>query len=160
MSNGGPMEPRISIITLGVADMARAIAFYRDGLGFPTNITGDTAEWAIFRTAGTRFAIYPKDSLAEDIAADHPKTGTGFGGITLAHNVHSEAAVAEVLDFAVTAGGTLLKASQPAEWGGHSGYFADPDGYPWEVAFNPNNVFEADGTIWGGDLGAKPSNQA
>lgn len=153
MSTGGPFEPRISIITLGVADMARAIAFYRDGLGFPTNITEATAEWAIFRTAGTRFAIYPKDLLAEDIAADHPKTGTGFGGITLAHNVRSEAEVEQVLEFAVAAGGTLLKPAQPADWGGHSGYFADPDGYPWEVAFNPNNVFEADGTIWGGDLG-------
>jgi len=106
------MEPLISIITLGVADMARFIAFFRDGLGFPTNITGDTAEWAIFRTAGTRFAIYPKDLLVEDIAADHPKNGTGFGGITLAHNVRSEAAVAEVLEFAITAAGTLLKAAQ------------------------------------------------
>ena len=72
------MEP---LITLGVADMARFIAFFRDGLGFPANITGDTVEWAIFRTAGTRFAIYPKDLLVEDIAADHPKNGTGFGGI-------------------------------------------------------------------------------
>ena len=146
-------EPRISIITLGVADMARAIAFYRDGLGFPANITDATTEWAIFRTVGTRFAIYPKDLLAEDIAAAHPKTGTGFGGITLAHNVRSEAEVEQVLEFAVAAGGTLLKSAQPTDWGGHSGYFADPDGYPWEVAFNPNNVFEADGTIWGGDLG-------
>ena len=141
------MEPHISIITLGVADLERFIAFYRDDLGFPTNITGDTAEWAIFRAAGTSFAIYPKDLLAEDIAAANPKTGTGLGGITLAHNIRSEAAVAEVLEFAITAAGTLLKAAQPAEWGGHSGYFAGPDGYPWEVAFNPNNVFEADGTI-------------
>ncbi|MGE4601923.1 MAG: VOC family protein, partial [Planctomycetota bacterium] len=59
-------EPRISIITLGVADMARSIAFYRDGLDFPTDITGDTADWAIFQTVGTRFALYPKDLLAAD----------------------------------------------------------------------------------------------
>ena len=158
MSSGGPFDARISIITLGVVDMARAIAFYRDGLGFPTNITDATAQWAIFRTVGTRFAIYPKALLAEDIAADHPKTGTGFGGITLAHNVRSEAEVGKMLDIAVAAGSTLLKPAQAADWGGHSGYFADPDGYPWEIAFNPNNVFEADGTIWGGDLGAMPSN--
>ncbi|MBR90261.1 MAG: glyoxalase [Verrucomicrobiales bacterium] len=149
-------EPRISIITLGVANMARAIAFYRDGLGFPTNITGDTAEWAVFRTAGTRIAIYPKGLLAADIAADHPQTGTGFGGITLAHNVRSEAEVAQVLEFAVAAGGTLLKPGQPADWGGHSGYFADPDGYPWEVAFNPNSTFDEIGAIWGGSLGEMP----
>jgi catechol 2,3-dioxygenase-like lactoylglutathione lyase family enzyme len=122
-------EPRISIITLGVADMARSIAFYRDGLDFPTDITGDTADWAIFQTVGTRFALYPKDLLAADIAADYPKTGIGFGGITLAHNVRNESEVAKVLAF------------------------ADPDGYPWEVAFNPNNVFTDDGTIWGGSLG-------
>ena len=146
-------ESRISIITLGVADMARSIAFYRDGLGFPTNVTGSTAEWAIFQTIGTRFALYPKDLLAQDISETHPATGTGFGGITLAHNVRSEGEVAQVLAFAEAAGGTLLKPAQPAEWGGHSGYFADPDGYPWEVAFNPNNVFEENGTIWGGDLG-------
>jgi catechol 2,3-dioxygenase-like lactoylglutathione lyase family enzyme len=142
-------EPRISIITLGVADMARAIAFYRDGLGFPTDVTGDTADWAIFQTAGTCFALYPKDLLAEDIATD-------FGGITLAHNVRTQDDVAKVLAFAESAGGKILKPAQPAEWGGHSGHFADPDGYPWEVAFNPNNVFAADGTIWGGSLGPKP----
>jgi catechol 2,3-dioxygenase-like lactoylglutathione lyase family enzyme len=123
---------------------------------FPTDITEPTADWAIFRTAGTRFALYPKNLLAEDIAADHPHTGTGFGGITLAHNVRSEAAVAEVLAFAKAAGGRILKPDQAAEWGGHSGYFADPDGYPWEVAFNPNNMFAEDGTIWGGSLGPMP----
>ncbi len=98
----------------------------------------------------------PKDLLAEDIAADHPKTGTGFGGITLAHNVRSEAEVAEALEFAVAAGATLLKVAQPAEWGGYSGYFADPDGYPWEMAFNRNNTFDEVGTIWGGSLGKMP----
>jgi hypothetical protein len=156
VSDTGPFEPRISIITLGVADMARSIAFYRDGLGFPTDVTGDTADWAIFRTAGTRFALYPKDLLAEDIATDYPKTGTGFGGITLAHNVRTQDDVAKVLAIEKSAGGKILKSAQPAEWGGHSGYFADPDGYPWEVAFNPNNIFAADGTIWGGSLGPKP----
>lgn len=136
--------------------MARAIAFYRDGLGFSTDITEATADWAIFRTAGTRFALYPKKLLAKDIAADHPQTGTGFGGITLAHNVRTEAEVAEVLAFAKSAGGKILKPAQTAEWGGHSGYFADPDGYPWEIAFNPNNIFSDDGTIWGGSLGPMP----
>jgi catechol 2,3-dioxygenase-like lactoylglutathione lyase family enzyme len=149
-------EPRISIITLGVADMTRSIAFYRDGLGFPTDITGDTADWAIFQTVGTRFALYPKDLLAADIAADYPKTGIGFGGITLAHNVRNESEVAKLLTFAESAGGEILKPAQPAEWGGHNGYFADPDGYPWEIAFNPNTFFAEDGTLWGGSLGPMP----
>jgi catechol 2,3-dioxygenase-like lactoylglutathione lyase family enzyme len=149
-------EPRISIITLGVADMTRSIAFYRDGLGFPTDITGDTADWAIFQTVGTRFALYPKDLLAADIAADYPKTGIGFGGITLAHNVRNESEVAKLLTFAESAGGEILKPAQPAEWGGHNGYFADPDGYPWEIAFNPNTLFAEDGTLWGGSLGPMP----
>ena len=149
-------EPRISIITLGVADMARAIAFYSDGLGFPTDITEATADWAIFRTVGTRFALYPKKLFAKDIADDHPQTGTGFGGITLAHNVRTEAEVTEVLAFAESAGGKILKPAQSAEWGGQNGYFADPDGYPWEIAFNPNNIFANDGMIWGGSLGPMP----
>ena len=149
-------EPRISIITLGVVDMARSIAFYRDGLGFPTDVSEATADWAIFQTAGTRFALYPKNDLAEDIAADYPKTGTGFGGFTLAHNVRSEAEVAKMLAFSEAAGGKILKPAQPAEWGGHSGYFANPDGYPWEVAFNPNNIFAEEGPLWGGSLGPMP----
>ena len=109
MSDASPFEPRISIITLGVADMARSIAFYRDGLGFPTDASEATADWAIFQTTGTRFALYPKNELAEDIADDFPKTGTGFGGITLAHNVRSESEVAKVLAFAESVGGKILK---------------------------------------------------
>jgi tRNA(Arg) A34 adenosine deaminase TadA/catechol 2,3-dioxygenase-like lactoylglutathione lyase family enzyme len=144
------MEPRISIITLGVAEMAASIRFYRDGLGWPTS-AADDAGWAIFRTAGTRFALYPRDALAEDACLG--AEGTGFGGITLAHNVRRRKDVEAVIDRAVAAGARLLKAPQPASWGGYTGYFADLDGYPWEVAWSEAWEFDEDGVLWGGSLG-------
>ena len=149
------MEPRISIITLGASDMTRAIRFYRDGLGFDT-IAKDDADWAIFKLSGTRLSLYPKDLLAEDIAENYPKEGSGFSGVTLAHNVRQKEEVQQVLDLAAAAGGTLLKPAQDAFWGGFSGYFADPDGYAWEVAWAEDWEFDANGTLWGGSLG-KPS---
>ena len=145
-------EPRISIITLGVADMSRAIRFYRDGLGFPTNASDDD-DWAIFRTNGTRFALYPRHKLAADIGPDIKPRSPGFGGITLAHNARDKSDVEALLSLAQQAGGHILKKAQPAEWGGFSGYFADPDGYPWEVAWGEVWKFAEDGTIWGGSLG-------
>ena len=145
-------EPRISIITLGVADMKRAIRFYRDGLGFPTNASDD-ADWAIFRTGGTRFALYPRDKLAADIAPEVDPVRPGFGGITLAHNVRNKSDVDALLALAEQAGGTILKQAQLADWGGYSGYFGDPDGYPWEVAWDAEWKFAEDGTLWGGSLG-------
>lgn len=105
------MEPRISIITLGVSDMGRAIRFYRDGLGFDT-IAEDDADWAIFKLNGTCLSVYPKHLLAEDISENYPKEGSGFGGITLAHNVREKEGVQQVLDQAVAAGGTVLKPAQ------------------------------------------------
>ena len=148
-----PLEPRISIITLGVADMTRSIRFYRDGLGFPTNAQ-DNADWAIFRTTGTRFALYPRDRLAADIGPGI--VSTSAGGITLAHNVRSKAEVEAALQLAEAAGGQILKPAQNADWGGYSGYFADPDGYPWEIAWGECWSFDADGTLWGGTLGEVP----
>jgi catechol 2,3-dioxygenase-like lactoylglutathione lyase family enzyme len=130
------MEPRISIITLGVTDFALSLRFYRDGLGWPTRAT-ETSEIAFFNTAGTRLAIYPLDKLAEDITPGISAARSGFGGITLAHNVRSREAVAEALAQAAAAGATILKPAQDAFWGGHSGYFSDPDGYCWEVAYAP-----------------------
>ena len=102
------MEPRISIITLGVKDMARAIRFYRDGLGFPTDAKDD-AQIAFFATAGTRLAIYPIAALAADIAPEFHAAPAGFGGITLAHNVPRKEEVAEVLKLAQAAGGKIVK---------------------------------------------------
>lgn len=147
-----PFEPRISIVTLGVADMARAIRFYRDGLGFDTTAKDD-ADWAIFDTSGCRFALYPRDKLAADIGPDvepgNPGNPVrpGFGGITLAHNVRQRELVEKVLDLAERAGGRILKPAQTASWGGHSGYFADPDGHPWEVAWADSWKFHADGSL-------------
>ncbi len=138
------MEPRISIITLGVADLPRAIRFYGDGLGWPRSSTGGD-EIAFFRTRGVVLALYPRDLLAAD--ANLAETGSGFGGITLAHNVGSKAEADAVLAQAVSAGATLIKPAKDAEWGGYSGYFADPDGYPWEVAWAPGFSLAADGSV-------------
>ena len=150
------MEARISIITLGVAEMDRAIRFYRDGLGWHTpSKEGD--DWAIFRTAGTRLSLYPRDKLAEDIGPDVSPGDWTFGGITLAHNARTKEHVDAILVQAERAGGRILKPAQDADWGGYSGYFADLDGYPWEVAWSTNNRFDEQGTLWGGPLGEPPA---
>jgi catechol 2,3-dioxygenase-like lactoylglutathione lyase family enzyme len=133
------VEPRLNIVTLGVRDLARAVSFYRDGLKWSQS-SASVGDFAIFNLAtGTALALYPRHLLAAD--ANIQDDG-GFGGITLAQNVPDKKAVDRVLDQAVKAGGTLLKPAQMAEWGGYSGYFADPDGHPWEVAWNPFFVLE------------------
>ncbi len=149
------MEPRISIITLGVNSMPVSIRFYRDGLGFPTDATDDR-NWAIFRTNGTRLALYPKAELAKDSGPDTTPAG-GFCGITLAHNVSSREDVDRIIEQAVAAGASRLKTPSETEWGGYSGYFADPDGYLWEVAWGDVWEYDENGTLWGGSLGPKPS---
>jgi catechol 2,3-dioxygenase-like lactoylglutathione lyase family enzyme len=140
------MEPRISIITLGVTDLPRAIRFYRDGLGFPTKAKDD-ASIAFFETTGTRFGLYPLDKLAEDISPELPAERSAFSGITLSHNVRTRDEVASVLKQAEAAGGRIVKHAQDVFWGGHSGYFADPDGHHWEVAWNPYFPLAEDGTL-------------
>jgi uncharacterized protein len=140
------MEPRISVITLGVTNLPRAIRFYRDGLGFPTKAKDD-ADIAFFSTTGARFALYPLDKLAEDISPSTPHTQSGFSGLTISHNVRSKEQVAQVLAQAESAGGKILKPAQDVFWGGHSGYFADPDGHHWEVAWNPFFPLAQDGTL-------------
>ena len=128
------MEPRITIVTLGVSDLERSIGFYRDGLGLPLQ---DGPEGiAFFQTAGTLLSLYPRESLAED--ATVPPEGSGFRGFTLAHNVRSTDEVDRVLAQAVEAGARLRKPGQKVFWGGYSGYFEDPDGFLWEVAWNPH----------------------
>ena len=125
------MEPRITLITLGVDDLERSIRFYRDGLGLPQR----PGDGAFFTTHGTWLALFPRADLAADatVAAE----GSGFRGFALAHNVRTRAEVETVLAQAVAAGGTLVKPAATAFWGGHHGYFADPDGFLWEVAWNP-----------------------
>ena len=138
------MEARISLVTLGVADLARSLRFYRDGLGWPVS-SASAGDVAFFRTGGAVLALYPRDLLAAD--ANLPAAGSGFGGIALAHNVRSKEQVDAVLALAAAAGARILKPAQVPEWGGYSGYFADPDGYPWEVAWNPGFPLAVDGSV-------------
>ncbi len=129
------MEPRLNIITLGVQDLDKAIRFYRDGLGWPLS-SASVGDFAIFKmSTGTALALYPRDLLAKDA---NVKEDGGFGGITLAQNVDTCEKVDLVLSKAVKSGGIVLKSARKADWGGYSGYFADPDGHPWEVAYNPH----------------------
>ncbi|MBY4677469.1 VOC family protein [Marinobacterium arenosum] len=127
------MKPHITLITLGVADLDRAIEFYAKGLGLP--LKDSPAGVAFFATGSTMLALYPRDKLAEDITIDDD--GRGFAGIALAHNVESPEAVDATLAEAVAAGADLVKPGQKVFWGGYSGYFRDPDGFYWEVALNP-----------------------
>ncbi len=138
------MDPRITLITLGVSDLHRSVRFYREGLGWPTTYAeGDPV--AFFNTSGTRLSLYPIEHLAADISSDIKLLREGFGGITLAHNVRARDEVADVLGLAEASGGKVVKPAQDAFWGGHSGYFTDPDGYYWEVAWNPGLPLDADG---------------
>jgi uncharacterized protein len=139
------MEPRISFITLGVKDLQRSVKFYRDGLGFPLS-SASKDEIAFFKMSGVVLALYPSDKLAED--ARVPPEGSGFRGMTLAHNVRRREEVNEALTLAAAAGGTITKPAQDVFWGGHSGYFSDPDGYLWEVVWNPHFSFSDDGSVF------------
>ena len=127
------MKPRMSMITLGVTDLSRSIRFYQQGLGLPRR--GNHEDVAFFELNGTWLGLYGREALAQDAHVD--ATGSGFSGVTISHNVHAEAEVAEVLELAAAAGGEIVKPAQQAFWGGHSGYFRDPDGHLWEVAYNP-----------------------
>ena len=131
------MEPRISVITLGVSDLERALEFYADGLGLPLEGEREEVEGIAFFKLNPylRLALYPWEALAEDAQVD--ADGEGFRGITVAHNVRERDEVDAVIETAVAAGARLVKEPQDVFWGGYSGYFADPDGHLWEVAFNP-----------------------
>jgi catechol 2,3-dioxygenase-like lactoylglutathione lyase family enzyme len=126
------MRPHVAVITLGVRDLRRARAFYHEGLGWP--IQQEDYNWVCFQLGdgASALALYPWDELADDAAV--PAEGAGFRGVTLAHNVRSKERVEEVLAEAERAGGTIVKRAQATSWGGFGGYFADPDGYLWEVA--------------------------
>lgn len=138
------MQQRLSLITLGVADLRRAAAFYEDVLGWkpapsPPGIV-------FFDLNGVVFALFPHEELAKDMGA----TGTGFGdyrGFALAHNASSVEQVDAIFAELRRKGATILKKPQKVFWGGYSGYFADPDGHRWEVAFNPFWTIRGDGRI-------------
>ena len=134
------MEPRITLVTLGVADLERAVRFYRDGLGFPTKgIVGREFEHgavAFFDLAhGLRLALWPRASIAHDTGL--PLSPPGPTNFTLAHNVRSAEEVDEILALAAKAGGQIMKPGSKTFWGGYTGYFLDTEGNVWEVAWNP-----------------------
>ena len=122
---------KLSVITLGVSNLQRSIRFYELALELK-RVPYESDSIAFFDLDGPRLALYSKVALAED--AGISPDGMGFSGITLAQNVGSSAEVTDLLQRAVNAGGTLIKSGQPVFWGGFSGYFADPDGYLWEIA--------------------------
>jgi catechol 2,3-dioxygenase-like lactoylglutathione lyase family enzyme len=136
------MEQRISLITLGVADVARSRAFY-EALGWKTGADMGP-EIAFFQTGPMVFSLWGRKALAEESGVTD--TG-GWGGVTLAHNVRSPEEVDAVLDAAEAAGGTIVKPAEKMFWGGYSGAFADPDGHPWQVAHNPSWPLGEDGSV-------------
>ncbi len=127
------MEPRLSFVTLGVSDLQRATRFYEEVLRLPRIQT--PPEVSFFELGKTWLALYPRELLAAD--AGVPAAGSGFPGFTLAHNVRSAGEVDWLLKEVADAGGCIVKPGQRADWGGYTGYFADPDGFLWEVAWNP-----------------------
>jgi uncharacterized protein len=137
------MEPRLTLITLGVEDVALARAFY-EALGFKASSDSNPSV-TFFDAGGVALALFGRSALAED--AHVANTAAGFSGVALAHNVRSDAEVDKVLAEAVAAGATLLKPGQKVFWGGYSGYFSDPDGHLWEVAHNPFWPLDGDGRL-------------
>jgi uncharacterized protein len=135
------MQPRISVITLGVDDLDAALKFYRDGLGLKTEgIIGKEFEHGavvfINLQNGMKLALFSRDDLARD--AGIPKSKPSPGEFSLGHNVRTQAEVDDVMRDAIKAGARLVKPAQKTFWGGYAGYFQDPDGHLWEVIFNPS----------------------
>ena len=137
------MEQRVSLITLGVADLERSREFY-ERLGWRRSMA-NTEGIAFFQAGGMALGLYPRQELAKD--ANVSAHGEGFSGIALAYNARTQAEVDAVLQEAVAAGAKLVKPAQEAFWGGYSGYFSDLDGFLWEVAWNPSFPIAADGSI-------------
>jgi catechol 2,3-dioxygenase-like lactoylglutathione lyase family enzyme len=135
------MKPRLTVLTLAVYDLERAVVFYRDGLGFPTaGIVGTEFEHgavAFFELeGGVRLALWPRSSIAADTGL--PMGQPSATELTLGHNVASKEEVDEAMARAKRAGATIVKPARGTFWGGYAGYFQDPDGHLWEVAYNPN----------------------
>jgi catechol 2,3-dioxygenase-like lactoylglutathione lyase family enzyme len=137
------VDQRLSLITLGVADLERAVSFY-DALGWTAGNDWRAQEVAFFQCGGMVVALWSRDELAADSAVADPG---GWGGVTLAHNVRSPAEVDATLMEAEAAGATIGRPGAPTDWGGYSGLFRDPDGHPWEVAHNPHWMIDEDGSI-------------
>ena len=143
------MEQRISMITLGVTDLARARAFY-ERLGW----RGQEVEQTVFfQAGGIAVVLWARDSLAADAGVDDRGAG-GFTGIALAHNVRERGEVDQVLTVAAEAGAVVTQPARETSYGGYAGYFTDPDGHLWEIAWNPGFPLAADGSITVPDFGA------
>lgn len=140
------MDQRLSIVTLGVADMQPAKDFYLAGLGW-TEVAQPSEDICFIQLPTIVLGLYGWDALAEDMNVAPESATPGFRGFSLAYNTSSIEETDEVLASALGAGATLLKAAEQVFWGGYSGYFADPDGHPWEVAFNPYTLPAADGAF-------------
>lgn len=127
------MEPRVSFITLGVRDLERATSFYRDVLRLP-QLPSPPGGVSFFEMGKTWLSLFPREDLAAD--AGVPAEGSGFPGFALAHNVRSIEEVDALLAQAAAGGGRIVRPGHETDWGGYAGYFADPDGFLWEVAWN------------------------
>lgn len=139
----GSMEQRLSLVTLGVADLRRARRFYENGLGWKPGFASDDV--VFYETGGPIIGLFGRRELAAD--AQLEDDDATFGGLALAHNVRSRGEVDDVLKEAEQAGAAILKSGEDTPWGGYSGYFADPDGHLWEVAFNPAWKIGPDGSV-------------
>lgn len=137
------MQP-IHVITLGVSDIARSRHFYEAGLGFTAHFSSNE-HFVVFDLCGVLLALFQEEALAKD--ANHAFTKPAFRGVSLAHNVKTKEEVVVLLQKAEKAGATITKNAQDVFWGGFSGYFADPDGHLWEVAWNPFWTIKDDGSI-------------
>lgn len=133
------MRQKINIITLGVADLAKSLDFYENGLGWKKSAMSQD-DIAFFQMGGIVLSLYPREKLAEDVTID--TEGSGFSGVTIAYNAKSEGEVDEVLQKVEKLGATIVKKAQKVFWGGYSGYFRDPDGHLFEVAYNPFVEFD------------------
>jgi predicted lactoylglutathione lyase len=136
------MEQRLSLVTLGVADLARARAFY-EALGWTTG-AAPADDVVFFQAGGMIVALWSRESLAEDSGVED---GGGWGGVTLAYNVRSPEEADTVIEEARRAGARIAREPAATFWGGYSGVFVDPDGHPWEVAHNPHWSVEDDGSV-------------
>jgi predicted lactoylglutathione lyase len=141
-----PPVPRFTVITLGVASMRTSIAFY-EALGFARKLRATGEAVAFFDTGGTVIGLFPWTELAHDVTLPEIPRPSTFRGITLAWNCSSTGEVDEALGFAISKGASLLKAAQTTDYGGYSGYFADPDGHPWEVVVAPGIEVGEDGRV-------------
>lgn len=137
--------PRLTVLTLGVVDLNRATTFYAAVLGSPPNTS--YAGVTFIELPGTWLALYPIENLAKDISPEVPIARGGFSGVTLAHNARSKEDVMAIVERARSAGAHIVKEPQETFWGGFSGYFADPDGYHWEVAWGPMFDFAENGEL-------------